>query len=93
VAPRGVPWPSRGVPWPLYEDHMLKPAIMIYWRHLCSAGRPSRWALAHILVVSLSQAYSILKLLWKFVHIFSNPADRSTENCTERWKQEQHGII
>jgi len=24
-------------------------------RHLCSAGRPSRWALAHILVVSVAQ--------------------------------------
>ena len=32
MGPRGVPWPSRGVPWPLYEDHMLEPAIMIYWR-------------------------------------------------------------
>jgi len=37
--PRGVPWPSRGVPWPLYEDHMLKPAIMIYWHGIGKEGR------------------------------------------------------
>jgi len=26
-------------------------------RHLCSAGRPSRWALAHILVVFILQQF------------------------------------
>ena len=30
-------------------------------RHLCSAGRPSRWALAHILVYSLNYIYFALR--------------------------------
>ena len=33
-------------------------------RHLCSAGRPSGWALAHILVISLSQIYCSVRR-WK----------------------------
>jgi len=32
-------------------------------RHLCSAGRPSRWALAHILVVTDSIGYDRLKFI------------------------------
>jgi len=41
-------------------------------RHLCSAGRPSRWALAHILVLSISNSFhsclfpsSLLPILWE----------------------------
>ena len=33
-------------------------------RHLRSAGRPSRWALAHILVVVCSSSVSVLHRLW-----------------------------
>ena len=33
------------------SGHQLNFAALNRGRHLCSAGRPSRWALAHILVL------------------------------------------
>jgi len=49
-------------------------------RHLCSAGRPSRWALAHILVLNVSLSLTG-KEFWKSVktgqshrHEFGGPA-------------------
>ena len=38
--------------------------------HLYSAGRPSRWALAHILVAFVQQAFSSPELLWVGVRFF-----------------------
>jgi len=42
-------------------------------RHLCSAGRPSRWALAHILVTTLYVSFAF-SLYLSFTH-FPLPAD------------------
>ena len=46
-------------------------ALLNRGRHLCSAGRPSRWALAHILV------YYYFKLMQNFYHVIIT----QQENC------------
>jgi len=45
-------------------------------RHLCSAGRPSRWALAHILVVITSPARGVVKYCDEYVCLCVCLSDR-----------------
>ena len=40
-------------------------------RHLYSAGRPSRWALAHISSYLCSVSLGLLYILWLFLLVFS----------------------
>jgi len=38
-------------------------------RHLCLAGRPSRWALAHILVLYVSACFGAVYAFFQLVHV------------------------
>jgi len=50
--------------WPASSSgHHLNFVALNKGRHLCSAGRPSRWALAHILVYNYSKLLLITTVI------------------------------